>query len=107
MNEASRPTVKALRAWNEIAAGGTILEPGSAQAYGTGSWRHLKPIFYEDRCVHCLFCWLYCPDGAIWVHGGKMVGFDYEHCKGCGLCEKVCPEKADAIAMVKERGNGR
>lgn len=101
--ERPRETIKALRNWDEIACGGTILEPGSASAYDTGSWRLLTPTLHEDRCVHCLFCWLYCPDGAIVVHDGKMVGFDYDHCKGCGLCEKVCPEKANAIEMVWER----
>lgn len=103
--EGERPseTIKALRNWDEIACGGTILEPGSASAYDTGSWRLLTPTLHEDRCVHCLFCWLYCPDGAIVVQDGKMVGFDYDHCKGCGLCEKVCPEKANAIEMVWER----
>ncbi len=30
-----------------------------------------------------------------------MVGFDYEHCKGCGVCAAICPK--DAIEMVPER----
>ena len=22
---------------------------------------------------------------------GKRTDFDFDHCKGCGICEKVCP----------------
>jgi len=36
------------------------------------------------------------------VKDGKMVGIDYEHCKGCGICANECPPKASAIKMVLE-----
>jgi len=36
----------------------------------------------------------------VMVKDGKMVDFDYAHCKGCGICSKVCPVKA--INMVGE-----
>ena len=58
----------------------------------------------KDMSINCLFCWIYCPDSAIEVKDGKIVGMDYEHCKGCGICESVCPVKPEkAIKMVKER----
>ncbi|MFQ5911454.1 MAG: 4Fe-4S binding protein [Thermoplasmata archaeon] len=27
------------------------------------------------------------------------MGFDMDYCKGCGICDEVCP--ADAIEMVR------
>ena len=39
-------------------------------------------------------------DSSIEVSEEKMTGFDYQHCKGCGICAKVCPKKC--IEMVKE-----
>ena len=102
-HEGPRMVVKPVRNVDEIATGGTIIEPGSSEAYVTGSWRLYRPVLHEDRCVHCLYCWLYCPDNAILVRGGRVTGIDYDHCKGCGLCEVVCPDKAKAIEMVRER----
>jgi Pyruvate/2-oxoacid:ferredoxin oxidoreductase delta subunit len=32
--------------------------------------------------------------------GGKRLDFDFMHCKGCGICFKVCPFKA--ITWEKE-----
>lgn len=91
-----------LKSWKELATGGVIVEAGNAAAYKTGSWRAFKPVWKEERCIHCLFCWIYCPEPAVKVEGGKMKGFDYDYCKGCGICAKECPEKANAIEMVPE-----
>jgi len=88
--------------WKEIPIGGTIVEPGKSKEYETGSWRAFKPIWHEDRCIHCFFCFTFCPEPAILVVDGKIAGIDYEFCKGCGICEKQCPEKANAIEMVPE-----
>jgi len=41
-----------------------------------------------------MICWIYCPDSSILVEDGKMIGFDYKHCKGCGICAAECPTKA-------------
>jgi pyruvate ferredoxin oxidoreductase delta subunit len=32
------------------------------------------------------------------VKDGKRLDFDYMHCKGCGICEEVCP--FPAITML-------
>ncbi|MBI1746073.1 MAG: 4Fe-4S binding protein [Acidobacteria bacterium] len=86
-----------------ITAGGHITEPGTASQYKTGSWRTMRPVFSAERCVHCMMCWIYCPDSAIVAIDQKVVGFDYHHCKGCSLCATVCPVKAHAIEMVREK----
>ena len=31
---------------------------------------------------------------------GKFDSFDYQHCKGCGICANVCP--TNAIEMISE-----
>ena len=88
------------KGWKQIPIGGLITEAGSAKQYKTGGWRTFKPVRDESKCIHCLICWIYCPDSSVLVSEEKMVGFDYEHCKGCGICAEVCPKKC--IEMVKE-----
>jgi len=82
------------RGWKDIPIGGLILEAGNAAAYNTGSWRTFKPVVDHQKCINCLFCWVYCPDSSVVVTDGKMKEFDYDHCKGCGICANVCPTKA-------------
>jgi pyruvate ferredoxin oxidoreductase delta subunit len=82
------------KGWREISKGGLILEAGSAEQYDTGSWRSQRPVRDEQKCTHCMICWIYCPDSSILVEDGKMIGFDYKHCKGCGICAAECPTKA-------------
>jgi pyruvate ferredoxin oxidoreductase delta subunit len=90
------------KGWKEIPIGGSIVEPGNSKEYKTGTWRAFRPIWFEDRCIHCLFCWVFCPEPAVNVKDGKMIGFNYDYCKGCGICAKECPEKAHAIEMEAE-----
>jgi pyruvate ferredoxin oxidoreductase delta subunit len=33
----------------------------------------------------------YCPDSCILAKDNKREEFDYDHCKGCGICVKACP----------------
>ena len=89
-----------LPTWKEMPEGIMILEAGNAQEYETGSWRTFRPVVDKGKCINCLFCWIYCPDSSIIVKEEKMEGIDYAHCKGCGICSKVCPAKA--ISMVEE-----
>ena len=89
--------------WKDIPRGSLILDAGNAELYQTGDWRSERPVWDAEKCIHCLFCWVYCPDGAIEVKDGKMVGIDYKHCKGCGICAHECPKRASALTMHKER----
>jgi len=90
------------KGWKELPEGAIIPAAPTSPEFKTGDWRIQKPVWNEDKCVHCLLCWLYCPDSAIKVKDGKVVAFDYEYCKGCGICGQVCPPKIRAIEMVKE-----
>ncbi len=93
-----------LKGWKELEIGAVIPEPGNADNYNTGSWRAFRPQWIEDNCIQCLFCWIYCPDSAVTVKDGKRGEFDYDHCKGCGICANECPGKKGnkAIVMVEE-----
>ena len=77
-----------------------ILPGGTGKYYDASGWRYMRPVVDYDKCTNCGFCWLYCPDDAVYYEGGVMKGFNYSHCKGCSYCAQVCP--VDAITMVEE-----
>ncbi len=91
-----------MKKWHELIPGAVILEAGSAVKFKTGSWRAFRPVWIEENCTQCLFCWLYCPDMSVKVQDGKMIGFDYDYCKGCGVCARECPGKKGNKAIVME-----
>ena len=86
--------------WKNTTSGGIILHAGNAKEFKTGDWRSKKPIWSEDKCKHCMLCWVVCPDMSINVKEKKMTGIDYDHCKGCGLCVNQC--KFKALDLVTE-----
>ena len=48
------------------------------------------------NCLACDNCWTLCPDMAVLktrepVADGSLYVFDYDYCKGCGLCARECP----------------
>jgi 2-oxoacid:acceptor oxidoreductase gamma subunit (pyruvate/2-ketoisovalerate family) len=43
-------------------------------------------------CNECDKCITYCPDGVIKRVGHEFV-FDYDYCKGCGVCAAECPRQ--------------
>lgn len=79
--------------------------PGPGDGGKTGSWRVLRPILDEGKCLpvkagkpSCFQCWLYCPDCVVTKTIPPRI--DLEYCKGCGICAEECP--AGAIEMVDE-----
>ena len=55
------------------------------------------------NCFECDNCYGVCPDNAVVKLGpGKRFRFDYDYCKGCGVCAAECP--CGAIEMVPEAG---
>ncbi|MFC1576417.1 pyruvate synthase subunit PorD [Candidatus Omnitrophota bacterium] len=81
------------KGWKEIPIGGIIDKPGTSRDYKTGSWRTFKPVINKEKCINCLQCWIFCPDSCIMVKDEKMEGFNYDYCKGCGICASICPVK--------------
>jgi pyruvate ferredoxin oxidoreductase delta subunit len=66
------------------------------------SWRIEKPVFNRDICIDCQNCWVWCPDTSIISRDKQMLGIDYDHCKGCGVCMEVCPTNPKSLLMFGE-----
>lgn len=92
-----------LKGWKELNPGAVVTEAGSAQKFKTGSWRAFKPRWIEENCIQCMFCWTYCPDMAITAKDGKRGAFNFDYCKGCGICALECPGKKGKKAIVMEK----
>lgn len=54
----------------------------------------------EKACLECGICWMYCPEGCIFLNEDGFFEPDYDYCKGCGICAEVCP--LGAITMEVE-----
>ncbi len=63
---------------------------------------HDQVVFEARRCFSCGSCfacdncWTLCPDAAVLktreaASDGSHYVFDYDYCKGCGLCANECP----------------
>jgi NADPH-dependent glutamate synthase beta subunit-like oxidoreductase len=53
------------------------------------------------NCFECDNCYGVCPDNAVSkLAAGDRYAFDYDYCKGCGICVAECP--CGAIVMVPE-----
>ncbi len=78
------------------------------EAGKTGTWRTMKPILHDEKCIvvksgkpSCFLCWMFCPE--ISVSRTIPPVFDYDYCKGCGVCANECPTQA--IEMIPEKEN--
>ncbi|MEM2103847.1 MAG: 4Fe-4S binding protein [Candidatus Bathyarchaeia archaeon] len=81
------------KGWKEISAGAVCWK--SSSEFLTGDWKTFRPIWDSGKCMRCLLCVIFCPDGAArWKADDGKVEFDYNFCKGCGVCANECPVKA-------------
>ena len=64
--------------YTDLTEGLQLYAGGTSRLFLTGEWRT-----NTDSCIP--------------VKNGKRQDFDYDHCKGCGICAEVCP--FDAIEM--------
>jgi len=84
----------------------TLADYPEATAYEAGflvtknsTWRSQRPVVNAEKCTGCLQCYLHCPEGVIFQKE-KIVDIDFDFCKGCGICRKIC--KFSAIEMKEE-----
>ena len=98
-----------LKSAKEIPIGGLIDEPGSSSKFKTGDWRSFRPITDLNKCIHCMQCVVNCPDDAIPTEGKgndiKRKETDFDYCKGCMICENVCPVKCISRKEEEEFSN--
>jgi len=59
-------------------------------------------------CNHCDNCFVFCPDASVLKKALRKAGkngqryeFNYDYCKGCGVCVIECPR--NAISLVEEK----
>lgn len=89
--------------------GGIVTTPGNSV------WNDLSlsrtgwmPVLDPARCTHCGSCDLVCPDLClVWGDGPeggpyrrRLMGIDYQYCKGCMRCVESCP--TGALAKTAE-----
>jgi len=77
----------------------TPMNTSDSRAVKTGGWRAYRPVCDNAKCIKCWTCWKYCPDVSIAISEDGPI-YDYDHCKGCGICANECPVKC--ITMVPE-----
>ncbi len=64
--------------------------------------REAERCLHCGRCTECDNCLIFCPDMSVLCKGPDDFGyaFDYDYCKGCGICFTECPR--GAISMFEE-----
>jgi pyruvate ferredoxin oxidoreductase delta subunit len=105
------PTKPDYKNWKDLNVGG-VVESGTAVFFETGGWRSRVPIWQENNCIQCMNCWAYCPDHAVKIRPKaeqkdpkkevERGEYDYNFCKGCGLCAEECPKSTIALNAVKK-----
>jgi len=56
----------------------------------------------DERCAKCYKCIEACPYSAISINENGLIQVDIISCRGCGICESLCPSKAIELAHYKD-----
>jgi 2-oxoacid:acceptor oxidoreductase delta subunit (pyruvate/2-ketoisovalerate family) len=92
---------KTLRPTLEMARRRTTFEEVTQGLDETNALYEARRCLSCGNCFECDNCYGVCPDNAVIKLGpGNRFRFDYDFCKGCGVCAQECP--CGAIAMVAE-----
>lgn len=75
------------------------LEGVEVEALKNAAIAEARRCFQCGRCNVCNTCWFLCPDAVILQKNGE-IDFDYDYCKGCGVCAEECPR--GALGMDEE-----
>ena len=92
---------KTVRPTLEMARRRTTFEEVTQGLDQTNALYEARRCLSCGNCFECDNCYGVCPDNAVIKLGpGNRFRFDYDFCKGCGVCAQECP--CGAIAMVPE-----
>jgi putative selenate reductase YgfK subunit len=69
------------------------LEEAGLEVLRDAAIAEAQRCFQCGSCNECNTCWFLCPDGVILSRNG-VADFDYDYCKGCGICAEECPRGA-------------
>ena len=92
---------KTVRPSLEIARRRTTFEEVTQGLDETNALYEARRCLSCGNCFECDNCYGVCPDNAVIKLGpGNRFKFNYDFCKGCGVCAQECP--CGAITMVSE-----
>jgi 2-oxoacid:acceptor oxidoreductase delta subunit (pyruvate/2-ketoisovalerate family) len=92
---------KTVRPMLELARRTTTFEEVQHGLDETNALYEARRCLSCGNCFECDNCYGMCPDNAVIKRGpGRRFEFNYDYCKGCGVCAQECP--CGAIAMVSE-----
>lgn len=81
--------------------GAYIDEAGNSLKNRTGKWKDKKPIIDKKLCKKCGICWIFCPEGTIFIDKEGYFEANLDYCKGCGICASECTSGAIKMVDVK------
>jgi 2-oxoacid:acceptor oxidoreductase delta subunit (pyruvate/2-ketoisovalerate family) len=92
---------KTVRPMLELARRTTTFEEVQHGLDETNALYEARRCLSCGNCFECDNCYGMCPDNAVIKRGpGRRFEFNYDYCKGCGVCAQECP--CSAIAMMPE-----